>query len=105
MSLWHGKIGQRGRLVEEPTRHAFLVVNTFASFIKEAGIPLYLVHLRVMRFFKYSRALYLHAYPTGYFDAATAAITRVSLPCTRVPIHSGPRFIGEMASGRFCGSK
>lgn len=50
---------------------------TFASFI-EASIPLYLVHLRLMRFLKYSRALYLHAYATGYFDAVTAAITRVS---------------------------
>lgn len=50
---------------------------TFVSFI-EASIPLYLVHLRLMRFLKYSRALYLHAYATGYFDAVTAAITRVS---------------------------
>ena len=31
-----------------------------------------------MRFLKYSRALYLHAYLTGYFDAAIVAITRVS---------------------------
>lgn len=61
-----------------PTTDATRVTRcTFASFIK-ASIPLYLVDLRLMRFLKYSRALYLHAYATGYFDAVTAAITRVS---------------------------